>query len=152
MSNEHFNKTDSDERRLGEQLKSEALAERPAFSANLHARVMAAVSLPDNSAAASEPLRRQRTIRRIAIKWAAIAAGLLIAALGINQLRHTDNNSLPPPAPSNHSTDLVVTSKSPPANFSFDDLNHSAGVAIRLVVDQLPIDVPADDWGLPSVE
>ena len=35
-------------------------------------------------------------------------------------------------------------------NYSLDDLNRGAGLAVKLVVDRLPMDVPTDDWGLPS--
>jgi hypothetical protein len=152
MSNDHLSKTEPVEGRLADQLKREAFAERPAFSPELHARVMAEISSLGNSIAANEPFPTKRSARWAAVKWAAIAAGLLIMAMGINQLRSTSNDSLLPAHPRNHSTDLAATSKSLPANFSFDDFNHNAGLAIRLVVDQLPIDVPADDWGLPAVE
>ncbi len=37
-------------------------------------------------------------------------------------------------------------------NYSLDDLNRGAGLAVKLVVDRLPLDVPTDDWGLPSAE
>ena len=152
MSNDHVSKTASVEGRLAEQLKREALAERPPYSTELQARVMTEISSLGSSILASEPLLKQRSARRAAVKWAAIAAGLLIAAIGINQLRRAGDDSLSPAHPANQSADVAVTSKSHPAGFSFDDFNHNAGLAIRLVVDQLPIDVPADDWGLPAVE
>jgi hypothetical protein len=152
MSNDHVSKTASVEGRLAEQLKREAITMRPAYSLDLHARIMTEISSLGNSIGTSEPFSTKRSSRWAAVKWAAIAAGLLIAVLGINQLRHTGDDSLLPAHPANHSTDVAVTSKSLLASFSFDDFNHDAGLAIRLVVDQLPIDVPADDWGLPAVE
>jgi hypothetical protein len=152
MSNDHVSKMEPIEGRLAEQLKREALAERPAYSPDLHARVMAEISSLGDSIAANEPLPKKRNARSAAAKWAAIAAGLLIVAIGINQLRRAGDDSLLPAHPTNHSTDVATPSKSLPTGFSFDDFNHNAGLAIRLVVDQLPIDIPADDWGLPAVE
>ena len=112
---------------------------------------MAEISSLGNSISTNEPLPKRRSLRWAAVKWAAIAAGLFIAAIGIDQMRR-GNDSILPPHPTSHSTDLAATSNSLPADFSFDKFNHNAGLAIRLVVDQLPIDVPADDWGLPAVE
>ncbi len=137
MSNDHSSKSEP---------------ERPAYSPDLHARVMAEIASLGNSIAANEPLPKQRRARWATVKWSAIAAGLLIAAIGINQSRRTSDDSLPPAHPSNRSRDLAAISKPLPPDFSFDKFNHNAGLAIRLVVDQLPIDVPADDWGLPAVE
>jgi hypothetical protein len=151
MSNDHSGQSEPVEGRLVEQLKREAITMRPAYSLDLHARIMTEISSLGNSIA-SDQFPKQRSACWATIKWAAIAAGLLVAAIGIIQLRRTGDDSLLPTHPANHSTDVAVTSKLQPAGFSFDDFNHNAGLAIRLVVDQLPIDVPADDWGLPAVE
>ncbi len=140
--------TKNAEQLLGEQLKKESLAERPAFSAGLRARVMAEVAAPGDVTVA-DGKSRSASFRRKALRWAAIAAGLLASALGIYELRQPGGD---PPLPSNDpSRDLVVVTQGG-TKLNFDDLNHGAGIALRLVVDQLPIDVPADDWGLPSIE
>jgi hypothetical protein len=152
MSNEQSPKTDSPDRRLGDQLKREALADRPEFSSGLHDRIMTEIVARGNSPAIDDLLslaRKRKPLLR-AIQLAAIAAAILIAIFAIDELRRGGDTSDVVPrivAPGN-----VATVNPPPrAELSFDDLDHTAGIALRLVVDQLPIEVPADDWGLPAV-
>jgi hypothetical protein len=135
------------EQRLGEQLRREALAERPSFAPDLHARVMSAIAEKgDSSVLATLPT--VQSLRRLVIRWSAIAAGLAVVAFGASQLHRSGG---PPSLPGN-SADKVVRTTSTPSEFTIDDFNHGASVALRLVVDQLPIEVPADDWGLPAIE
>lgn len=139
---------DPAEQRLAEQLRSEALAEQPAFSAGLHARIMAEVAKPSESNVPA-PLSASHSLRRNAIQWAVVAASLAAVALGVSQLFRFEGDLQPLPR---NTSEHVVRSASMPSKYSIDDFNHGAGIALRLVVDQLPIEVPADDWGLPAIE
>jgi hypothetical protein len=152
MSNEESQETNSPERRLAEQLKREALADRPAFSAGLHDRIMTGIVARGNVPAVDEllPLGRKRKPLLRAIQWAGIAAAILIAIFAIDQFPRSSN--MPKSEPRVVGPPIVPTVNPPPhAEVSFDDLDHTAGIALRLVVDQLPIEVPADDWGLPAI-
>ncbi len=84
--------------------------------------------------------------RRSAASWIAVAAGLLIAALGIMQLGGSGSIPVPSNLPFNVPSGVAVT-KPTGDTISLDDLDHGTVAAVRLVVDQLPIEVPAVDWG-----
>jgi hypothetical protein len=152
MSNEQSQNSDSLDSRLADQLKREALADRPAFSAGLHDRMMAAIVASD-LAPAAEPLPAvtpKRSLWRGSIPWAVVAAAILIAIFAIEQFRRSggDPGNM---VPHDRATDQVAQVIPHVGELTMDDLDRTAGVALRFVVDQLPIDVPADDWGLPAV-
>jgi hypothetical protein len=152
MRNEHSSNPDS-RHVLSERLKREALADRPPFSEILHRRIMDAVEAPIADRAAEPELPAEpRGTRRTSASWAAIAAGLLIAALGIAQFGGPANDASHPDQLGSGADHPAVATTFPGERFSLDDLNHGAGVAMRLVFDQLPIDLPMDEWGLPSVD
>ncbi|HKD38530.1 MAG TPA: hypothetical protein VKB78_17075 [Pirellulales bacterium] len=151
MSNEQSQKPHSLDCQFADQFKREARAERPAFSPTLHNRVMAAIVASDALPAVNEMLsvgRKRRPLRR-AIQWAAIAAAILIAIFAIDQFRRGGNSA--DIVPREHSTAGIVKISPPADELSFDDLNRTAGIALRFMADQLPIDVHADDWGLPAL-
>jgi hypothetical protein len=147
MPNEHANPSASPGGAFAERLKLEALAERPAFSDALHARIMQAVEAPHSAS----PSLRDRERRWSAARWVAIAAGLLVAALGVMQLGGSGDNRMPP-NPFAKAPDRVAVKEPAGDTLSLDDLDHGAAVAVGLVVDQLPIEVPAVDWGSALVD
>jgi hypothetical protein len=148
--NEQSRKSDSPDGHFAEQLKRQAAADRPSFCVDLHDRVMANIVASGRLHAAKPlvTLVKKGSLRRRAIQWPAIAAAMLIAIIAIDQFRRGGGNSTigVPPHP-----DVAQVQPSTRTEVSFDDLDHTAGIALRLVVDQLPIEVPADDWGLPKV-
>ena len=148
MRNEHSNPSASIEGKLAARLKLEAFAERPAFSDMLHARIMDATEAPSGPVTPATGAVRPR---RSAATWIAIAAGLLIAALGIMQLGGPGSIPVPSNLPFNVPSGIAVT-KPTGDTISLDDLDHGAVAAVRLVVDQLPIEVPTVDWGSAFVD
>ncbi|HEY2146503.1 MAG TPA: hypothetical protein VGH32_01110 [Pirellulales bacterium] len=154
MSDDQSKKADSPERRLAEQLKRDALADRPTFSAGLHNRVMAGIVARDNSPTLGELLSvaRKRNPLRRAIQWATIAAVILIGLFAIDQFRRRGDRVQEVTPRDEGLGGIAIVSPHPRSELSFDDLDHTAGIALRLVVDQLPIEVPADDWDCrPSI-
>lgn len=153
MSDKQSQMPDSPERRLAEQLKRDALADRPAFSAGLNDRVMAGIVARGNSPSFEElrPLTRKRNPLRRAIPWAAIAAAILVAIFAIDRFRRGGDKAQDVTPPDVGPGSVATISPHCPAELSFDDLDRTAGIALRLVVDQLPIEVPADYWGLPTI-
>lgn len=144
----------TDERRLARQLKQDAALEAPQFSHALHERVMSAVRAADGDT--RESRRADRFTPRRWWRYSA-AAAILLAALGlwrvaawtagpgVNALTE-QRETVVSPVVANGAT----ASRS--ADVSIEELNHGAAVALRLVVDRAPIELPADDWGLPKVE
>jgi hypothetical protein len=148
MRNEDSRQSDSSQCRLSARLKTEALAERPAFSDMLHARIMHAIDAPGGPVTT---IARDVRSPWSAARWIAIAAGLLIAALGIMQLGGP--GSLPVPSnPSSNVPNGIAVTKPTGDTISLDDLDHGAVAAVRLVVDQLPIEVPTVDWGSALID
>jgi hypothetical protein len=138
------------ERQLAERLRGDADHLEQPFSESLHARIMSATIAAEPSVSIKRPEKTGSSRRRPALWWTALAAGLLIVALGAWRLEQTTW----PSGGQRSSTEaaLIVQHDAGSSDaYSLDDLNHGAGLALRLVVDQLPMDVPADDWGLPSV-
>ena len=84
-------------------------------------------------------------------RWVAIAAGLLIAALGVMQLGGSVDDRLQrsPPVPTSSG---VAIAQPVGDRVTLDDLDHGAAAAVQLVVDQLPIEVPTVDWGAALVD
>lgn len=153
MSDELSQKADSPERRLAEQLKRDALADRPAFSAGLHDRVMSGIVARGGSPAVEELLSvawKRNPLRR-AIQYVTIATAILIAIFAVDRFRRGGDNAQDVTPPRVGPGSVATISPHRPAELSFEDLDHTAGIALRLVVDQLPIEVPADDWGLPTI-
>jgi hypothetical protein len=146
MRNERSNSSSPDSK-FAETLKLEAFAERPAFSDALHARIMQAVEAPHSTAT----IVRAAKPHWPAARWVAIAAGLLVAALGVMQLGGSSDNRLLP-NPHAKAPDHVAVKEPAGDALSLDDLDHGAAVAVGLVVDQLPIEVPAVDWGSALVD
>jgi hypothetical protein len=141
MHNEHSNPSASTEGQLAARLKLEAFAERPAFSDALHARILRAIETPGGQATIE-----RTTSRRSSASWIAIAAGLLVAALGVMQLGGPSN--IPAPLfPRDNAPNGVAVVESVGDKVSLDDLDRGTVAAVRLVVDQLPIEVPTVDWG-----
>ncbi len=153
MSDEQTQNSDSPVRRLAERLKREGLTDRPAFSAGLHDRVMAGIVARDNSPALEELLSvaRKRNPLRRAIQWATIAAAILIGLFAIDQFRRSGDRPHEVAPRDDGLGGIAIVSPHPRSELSFDDLDHTAGIALRLVVDQLPIEIPADEWGLPAI-
>jgi hypothetical protein len=152
MRNEHSNSRASLESKVAERLKAEALAEQPAFSDALHERIMRSVTPPNTSAPHTRAaIDRNAKSRWSVARWVAIAAGLLIAALGVMQLGGSGDNRLQrnQPAPSSSS---VAIAQPVGDRVTLDDLDHGAAAAVQLVVDQLPIEVPTVDWGSALVD
>jgi hypothetical protein len=148
MRDEHSHPSDSSQCRLAVRLKAEALAERPAFSETFHARIMGAIEAPSDPGTPTTVAVRPR---RSAASLIAIAAGLLIAALGIMQLGGSGSIPVPSNLPFNVPSGVAVT-RPTGDTISLDDLDHGAVAAVRLVVDQLPIEVPTVDWGSALVD
>jgi hypothetical protein len=147
MRNEDSNPSASHESKLAERLKAEALVERPTFSDALHDRIMQSVAAPHSPATIDRNARSRWSVAR----WVAIAAGLLIAALGVMQLGGSGDSRGPVEHPGNAASSIAIVE---PAGkqISFDDLDHGAAAAVQLVVDQLPIEVPTVDWGAALVD
>jgi hypothetical protein len=141
MRNEDSNPSASMEGKLAERLNVEALAERPKFSDALHGRILRAIETPGGQATIE-----RTTSRRSSASWIAIAAGLLVAGLGVMQLGGPSN--IPTPRiPPDYAPNGVAVIESVGNTVSLDDLDRGTVAAVRLVVDQLPIEVPAVDWG-----
>jgi hypothetical protein len=147
MRSEHSHRSTSIESKLAERLTAEAFVERPAFSDTLHARMMQAIAVPQSPAT----FKRGDKSGWSATRWIAIAAGLLFAALGVMQLGGSNDARLQgnPPGPT---TNRVAVVEAAGNRLSLDDLDHGAAIAVQLVVDQLPIEVPAVDWGAALVD
>jgi hypothetical protein len=152
---EQRNPRKHDERRFADQCRADAERCRPAFSEALHRRIMVAVRAADKDELPRITDRRRPWFRVAA----AMAASLLILAAGAWQFSRRQSS----PAPADHqiaaltapSAAAVVPTTSVTAtvqNYSLDDLNRGAGLAMKLVIDRLPLDVPTDDWGLPSAD
>jgi hypothetical protein len=145
---------DVDERKLADRCQADADINRPAFSEALHGRIMTAVRAEKHELPAPS-CRESRRVVRVA---AAIAASLLVvAALAWQIASRTET------APAVQQVATVAAPQSPTAiapapatalvqDYSLDDLNRGAGLAMKLVIDRLPIDVPTEDWGLPNPE
>jgi hypothetical protein len=154
MSNENelSPKSGSPDTRFAEKLKREATANRPPFSAELHDRIMTAI-VASGRLHGAEPLvtlAQKGGVFKRAIQWSAITAAIVIGIIATDQFRpggETPPNVVVPI----HGSDHVAVVQPTRGEVSFDDLDHTAGIALRLVVDQLPIEVPADEWGLPTV-
>jgi hypothetical protein len=155
---EQHNSRDRDDRQLAEQFQTDAERCRPAFSEALHRRTMVAVRAAEKGELPPSIADRRRHWLRVA---AAVAASLLILAAGVWRL----SGRRSPAAPADQQIAaggtgqrsrpvLAVTAPATSAvqNYSLDDLNRGAGLAVKLVVDRLPLDVPTEDWGLPSTE
>jgi hypothetical protein len=140
MRNELSNPSVSTEGQLAARLKLEAVAERPAFSDALHARILRTIETPG----AETKIERTRS-RRSSASWIAIAAGLLVAALGVMQLGGPSNIPVPRNQLDNAPNGVTVV-ESAGDTISLDDLDRGTIAAVRLVVDQLPIEVPTVDW------
>jgi hypothetical protein len=150
MHSEPSGEFQSSEQLLEQRLNSEALAARPLFSEDLHVRVMTAIAAPhDAEADLVTPPIQHRSRRKMAL-WAAIAASMLIAVPLVAQFWTARDNSARTGQPTNGPGGLAVDNPAH-VNISLDDINRNATLAFRLMVDQLPIEVPADEWELTSV-
>jgi hypothetical protein len=144
MRKEHSNLPASTEGKLAGRLKAEARFDRPAFSDALQERIMRSVAAPITSAPHTPAtIGRYAASRWSVARWVTIAAGLLIAALGDTRLQQNPRT----PASSG-----VATAQPVGDQVTLDDLDHGAAAAVQLVVDQLPIEVPAVDWGAALVD
>jgi hypothetical protein len=152
MRNERSNSPTSIQSKLAVKLKTEARLDRPVFSDALHERIMRSVAAPNTSTPHTPAtIELNAASRRSVARWVAIAAGLLIAALGVMQLGGSGDNRLQrnPPAPASSG---VATAQPVGDQVTLDDLDHGAAAAVQLVVDQLPIEVPTVDWGAALVD
>jgi hypothetical protein len=155
------------EERLAELLRREAEAERPAFSEELHQRIVEAVA---SRAVPGQPRGEWRSPPRARLA-AAVAAGLLVAAMLLVALwagrdptgavppqgaamgpsggeAATEPDALDPPGPD--PLEMVAASPAATLGTQFDltlaksqwaYLDHDARFAAGLVLDQLPLDL-----------
>ncbi len=143
------------DRQLAERLTRDARVGEHPFSEALHVRIVTA-TVECKSPVVGESSRTAGKRRPGTIAWLAIAASLLVLLAGGWRLLRG-----PEPVGSldrSAARQLVIQNRfghpdgASSDDYSLDDLNHSAGLALRLVVDQLPMDVSADEWGLPRVQ
>ena len=113
---------------------------------------MRSVAAPNTSAPHSPAtIDRYAASRWSVARWVTIAAGLLIASLGVMRLGGSGDNRLlrNPPSPASSG---VAIAQPVGDRVTLDDLDHGAAAAVQLVVDQLPIEVPTVDWGAALVD
>jgi hypothetical protein len=165
------------ERWLARQLRDAARREQPQFSESLHQRIMQAVRptaaerfvAPRAESRSGAP--RRRSYRKSAAWLTAAAVTVLAAVIAGRRLVGPDkqNGSQPlqsgitqsvavQPTPSSKQTVDGAPSQSADvqpneivsltANYTFDDLTRDAQATAHLLVDQLPFETPADEWGL----
>jgi hypothetical protein len=151
-----------DEQRLADRLKREAQATRPEFSEALHARIRQAIE--QDAAPAPRPRLRLRSPRRWT--WALAAAAVLAGVTLVAWWRARPHG--PGPAPGPIGPQIAQIDEEPesiadpdlitgPAGDTVEQLgmladaalttgqwaylDHDAGLAIRSLVDRLPLDV-----------
>ncbi len=139
-------------------LKADAHRTRPPFSEALHERTMRALQCPDLQCRDREspPPAAARRTRRTGLVFA-IAASVLLMAAGAWQYRLHRAETVqvahePAAALANSGAIAFADRNSPtaPANYSLDDLNRGASLAMRLVVDRLPLEIPGRRLGTPQ--
>jgi hypothetical protein len=164
MSNELHFLQGSENDGLAERLRHGARQERPAFSEELHSRIMLAIRNAEPrtvhlasvevaaavAAVAPEPRTLQPAARRNGnawlhskiLSWAALAAALLVMAVGGWRLAGLS------PAHVDSQPTQIGESPSPPSSdgtYTWADLDHDARLTSQLVVDQMPFETPYED-------
>jgi hypothetical protein len=156
---------------LAEQLRRGAVQERPAFSEELHSRIMLAIRnaeprpaslagaeiAPAVAAVASEPSAAWNSTRsRVSgstgsdwrhskiLSWAAMAAALLVMAVGGWRLSTVVPANVGPQSSQVAAND-VPSIPSSDGTYTWADLDHDARLTAQLVVDQMPIEAPYED-------
>jgi hypothetical protein len=159
-------KQNSDERLwLADVLTSAAAQERPAFSEQLHARIMDAIrrdqprrTLATVCATASQPVEpasaeplvavasaavssAPHSKRHAAKTWLAAAAALLLLAGGAWRLASLGSSS------------GTTGNPPPPADaYTWADLDHDARLSSQLVADQTPFEAPVEELALSGAK
>ncbi len=140
------------ERWLARQLRDAARRDRPDFSESLHERIIQSVR---PRVAIAKPRRYWPTAARLgaaaAVVVIAVAARSLVDSAklaGENKTPVAVATSVGSSSPTGNGSSAVPNSNSLAANYTLDDLSRDAKATAHLLVDQLPFETPADDWGL----
>jgi len=150
---------------LARQLRDAARREAPAFSESLHQRIMQAVQPTAAELSVAPPTDSRNIISRRRSSWrttawlTAAAAAIFAMVIAARQFAGLGSHIGSQPAPIQ--AVVVVPSKSIEAvsggtgtddvasqNYTLDDLTRDAQATAHLLVDQLPFETPADEWGL----